>query len=473
MTLDQNKRAVGVFSTPEQAEYALNELRDSGFAMNTVSVVARDSTRQDEVAGVEVNPYGGGNEAGGGAAAGALAGGAVGGLVGVLGALSALAVPGFGPVIAGGAIASILGDALIGGAVGAATGGIVGTLMGLGIPEEQAKVYNHRVSQGDYLVIVEGTQDEINRAESILNRQGIQHWGVYNVTGVSAVPDNYGASSSTPFDPISSTYPSPLGLDPLATGYSSSLGMNPLGAASPITYVPTEDNVNDSDFRRHKRAVGAFVSRRDTEDALHELSNSGFPMSKVSVVARDADPQDQIAGVEMSDRVDDNNVDESATTGAIAGGALGGLTGLLLGLGVLAIPGVGPILLAGATATAIATTLAGSGIGAAAGGLIGALLGLGIPEDRAQVYNNLVARGDYLVMVDGTEDDIERAESVLSNRGIQEWAIYDVPPSTTSRSDSTNRIVEPQENLTAVNEIKSQDNVTQVSDRVTIVDHRQ
>ncbi|MFE1747886.1 general stress protein [Coleofasciculus sp. H7-2] len=472
MTLDQNKRAVGVFSTPEQAEYALNELRDSGFAMNTVSVVARDTTRQDEVAGVEVNPYRGGNEAGEAAATGALAGGAVGGLIGILGALSALAIPGVGPVVAGGAIASVLGDALIGGAVGAATGGIVGALMGLGIPEEQAKVYNHRVSQGDYLVIVEGTQDEINRAELILNRQGIQHWGVYDVSGVAAVPENYGTSSSTTFDPVSSTYPSPLGLDPLATGYSSSLGLNPLGATSPVTYVPTED-VNDRDISRHKRAVGAFISRRDTEDALHELSNSGFPMSKVSVVARDADPQDQIAGVEMSDRVEDNNVDESATTGALAGGALGGLTGLLLGLGVLAIPGVGPILLAGATATAIATTLAGGGIGAAAGGLIGALLGLGIPEDRAQVYNNLVARGDYLVMVDGTEDDIDRAESVLSNRGIQEWAIYDVPNSTTSRTDSTNSIVEPQENLTAVNEIEPQDNVTQVSDRVTIVDNRQ
>jgi hypothetical protein len=472
MTLDQNKRAVGVFSTPEQAEYALNELRDSGFAMNTVSVVARDTTRQNEVAGVEVNPYRGSNDAGGGAKAGALAGGAVGGIVGLLGALTALAVPGVGPVVAGGAIASILGDALIGGAVGAATGGIVGALMGLGIPEEQAKVYNHRVSQGDYLVIVEGTQDEIHRAESILNRQGIQHWGVYDVTGVSAVPENYGTSSSTILDPVSSTYPSPLGLDPLATGYSSSLGMNPLGAASPVTYIPTEE-VNDRDVSQDKRAVGAFTSRRDTEDALHELSNSGFPMSKVSVVARDADPQDQIAGVEMSDRVDGNNVDESATTGAIAGGALGGLTGLLLGLGVLAIPGVGPILLAGATATAIATTLAGGGIGAAAGGLIGALLGLGIPEDRAQVYSNLVARGDYLVMVDGTEDDIERAESVLSNRGIQEWAIYDVPNSRTSRTDSPNRIVETQENLTAVDKIESQDNVTQVSDRVTIVDHRQ
>ncbi|MBD2743964.1 general stress protein [Coleofasciculus sp. FACHB-1120] len=472
MTLDQNKRAVGVFSTPEQAEYALNELRDSGFAMNTVSVVARDTSRQDEVAGVEVNPYRGGNEAGGGAAAGAIAGGAVGGLVGILGALSALAVPGFGPVLAGGAIASILGDAIIGGAVGAATGGIAGALMGLGIPEEQAKVYNHRVSQGDYLVIVEGTQEEINHAELILNRQGIQHWGVYDVSEVAAVPDNYGTSSSTPFDPISSTYPSPLGLDPLATGYSSSLGLNPLGAMSPVAYVPTEDD-NDRDFSQHKRAVGAFLSRQDTEDALHELNNSGFPMSKVSVVARDADTQDQIAGVEVSDRVDDNNVDESATTGAIAGGALGGLTGLLVGLGVLAIPGVGPILLAGATATAIATTLAGSGIGAAAGGLIGALLGLGIPEDRAQVYNNLVARGDYLVMVDGTEDDVERAESVLSNRGIQEWAIYDVPRSPTSRTAPTDRSVEPQENLTAVNEIESQDKVTQVSDRVTIVDHRQ
>jgi len=77
----------------------------------------------------------------------------------------------------------------------------------------------------------------------------------------------------------------------------------------------------------------------------------------------------------------------------VTGGTVGGLTGLLVRLGTLAIPGVGPIMLAGATATAIATAAAGGAIGAATGGILGGLVGLGIPEDRAKVYNDSVLQG--------------------------------------------------------------------------------
>jgi hypothetical protein len=91
-------------------------------------------------------------------------------------------------------------------------------------------------------------------------------------------------------------------------------------------------------------------------------------------------------------------------------------------------------MLAGAAGTAIATTLSGGAIGAAAGSLLGALIGLGIPEERAKVYNDRVSRGDYLVIVDGSDDDIRRAESILSHRGIQEWGVYDAPATNTTRT---------------------------------------
>jgi hypothetical protein len=178
-----------------------------------------------------------------------------------------------------------------------------------------------------------------------------------------------------------------------------------------------------------RRAVGVFSSRRDAEHALNELRDAGFPMDRISVVARNAEHGDRMAGTEVSDRIDDNKADEGAATGAAAGGALGALTGLLVGLGAVAIPGIGPVMLAGATATALATTLSGTAIGAVAGGLIGALIGLGIPEERARVYSDRVSRGDYLVMVEGTEADIHNAEVVLNRRGIQEWGIYDIPAS--------------------------------------------
>jgi hypothetical protein len=188
---------------------------------------------------------------------------------------------------------------------------------------------------------------------------------------------------------------------------------------------------------RHRRAVGVFPNRPAAEQAMHELRDSGFPMGRVSIITRDADKHDNdIAGAEVRDRVG-NKADEGATIGAVSGGVLGGLTGLLVGLGTLAIPGVGPIMLAGATATTLATTLAGGAIGAVSGGLLGALIGLGIPEERARVYEDRIARGGYLVIVDGTDEDIARAESILHRRGIEEYGVYDAPAATAATTVST------------------------------------
>jgi hypothetical protein len=185
MALGQHKqRAVGVFSTRQEAEYALQELRNAGFPMSNVSVIARDSDRPDEIADVDVKDYPE-PDTGEGAAKGAVLGGVTGGLIGLIGALSALSVPGLGPILVGGAVASALGDALIGGVVGAATGSVVGAFTHLGIPEEQAKHYNERVKQGEYVVVVEGTDDDLRRAGSILNLRGIQGWGIYNVPRTS------------------------------------------------------------------------------------------------------------------------------------------------------------------------------------------------------------------------------------------------------------------------------------------------
>ena len=178
--------------------------------------------------------------------------------------------------------------------------------------------------------------------------------------------------------------------------------------------------------QQKRRAVGVFSTRQEAENALVELKNSGFPMDKVSVIARDAGRGDELAGAEVSDRVTDE-ADEGAATGAVTGTALGGLAGLLVGLGALAIPGAGPLIAAGTIGTTLATTAAGAGMGAAGGGLVGALAGLGIADERAQVYGNRVSQGGYLVIVDGTDQEIHLAESILNNRGIQEWGVYDYP----------------------------------------------
>jgi hypothetical protein len=185
----------------------------------------------------------------------------------------------------------------------------------------------------------------------------------------------------------------------------------------------------------NRRAVGTFSNYRDAEDALRELHSSGFSMDQVSIVGRDVDQHGGMTGTPGAGFTEgakqtaaDTQVDEGAGRGAAAGGVLGGLTGLLIGLGALAIPGIGPVVVGGAAATALATTLTGGAIGAAAGGLVGGLVGLGIPEDRARIYSDRVSRGEYLVMVEGSEADIRQAESILNRRGIQDWGISSRDP---------------------------------------------
>ncbi|MDY7022424.1 MAG: general stress protein [Cyanobacteriota bacterium] len=175
----------------------------------------------------------------------------------------------------------------------------------------------------------------------------------------------------------------------------------------------------------YKRGIGVFKTRRETEQALYKLRDEGIDLKQVSVIAPDSDPVSTDAEVELHTHSEGNQADTGAISGAVAGGTLGTLAGLLVGLGALAIPGVGPILLAGAEATALATTLAGTAIGATSGGIIGALVGLGVPEDQAKVYNDRLSDGQYIVIVTGKPETLDRVENILGKHGIDEWHVYD------------------------------------------------
>jgi hypothetical protein len=224
-----------------------------------------------------------------------------------------------------------------------------------------------------------------------------------------------------------------------------------------------------TDINRRRRAIGTFSNRNAAEQALHELRDSGFPMERVSVVAKDSPRNKTIAGAGVSDHAD-NKADDGAKVGALSGGALGGLTGLLVGIGALAIPGLGPIMLAGAAATALATTAAGGAIGAAAGGLLGGLIGLGIPEERARVYHDRVSAGEYLVMLDGTDTEIARAEGILRHRGIKEWGVYNIP---VGEAASINRSTPPEMPVVVSPASSTEEAVRKFEERRIAPDHEQ
>ncbi len=410
MVVGVHKRGVGVFSNRRDVEKALHELKNTGFDMDRVSVITQDGDK-DDIAGADVRDRVG-DKSDEGAKVGAATGGALGGLTGLLVGLGTLAIPGIGPIMLAGAAATTLATTLAGAGIGAVAGSLLGALVGLGIPEERARVYDERVKRGHYLVIVDGTDTEIATAEAILHRQGVEEFGIYdnpdarNTTTDYVTPTptsaNYAANYVAP-TPTATDYITPT---PTATDYAAP---TPTAGRSGVA----------------KRAIGVFSHRRDAEAALTELRDAGFPLSTVSIIAKDTNGQG-IAGVDVDRKVGTGNkADDGVKTGAATGGVLGGLTGLLVGLGTLAIPGVGPVIAGGAIATALATTAAGGAIGAAAGGIVGGLAGLGIPEDRAQVYSDRFTKGDYLVIIDGTEAEIRQAEAILKRRGIEEFAIYD------------------------------------------------
>jgi hypothetical protein len=167
-----------------------------------------------------------------------------------------------------------------------------------------------------------------------------------------------------------------------------------------------------------KTVVGLFDSPADAQSAVQELLNMGFANSDISLLANDA--HGEYAGTRAVG-ASDSATGEGAAAGAVGGGVLGGGLGLLVGIGALAIPGIGPVLAAGPLAAALgaagASTLVGAGVGAAAGGIIGALVGAGIPEEDASFYAEGVRRGGTLVMAKASDDMAQRAYDAMHRYG--------------------------------------------------------
>ncbi|BAY37226.1 hypothetical protein NIES2111_15630 [Nostoc sp. NIES-2111] len=100
----------------------------------------------------------------------------------------------------------------------------------------------------------------------------------------------------------------------------------------------------------------------------------------------------------------------------------------MIGLSSLALPGLGTVLAAGSVGVALVSSIGGVAVSAAATqNLVNAMGKLGIPEERARVYSDRLQQGNYLLIIDGSEEEIHRAESILREDGIEYWDIYNVP----------------------------------------------
>ncbi|UXN59147.1 general stress protein [Phyllobacterium zundukense] len=154
--------------------------------------------------------------------------------------------------------------------------------------------------------------------------------------------------------------------------------------------------------------TGLYDDYSDARAAVTALEDAGVSSSDISIVGRDHD------GVET-----ESNAGEGAAAGAGIGAVVGGTGGLLAGLGMLAIPGIGPVVAAGWLAATAAGAAAGAVAGGAAGGLIGSLTSAGVDEDEAHVYAEGVRRGSTLVSARVDDDQADLARSILDqNRPV-------------------------------------------------------
>ncbi|MEH2252884.1 hypothetical protein [Nostoc sp.] len=314
MVLRQYQRAVGVFTHRRDVEQALHELRDSGLAMEKVSVVVQNADRNHEIADDEIKERTG-DKTDEGATVGGLSGGAVGGLTGLLVGLGTLAIPGVGPIMMAGAAATALVTTLVGASIGAATGTFAGALVGWGMSEEQARAYNERVKDGHYLIIVDCTSVEIAKVEAILQRWGIEEFGIYEYLNNEQLPTNY------------------------------------LTTTTSATTIPNKSGILS------KYAISYFNHIDNVDAAINDMSVAGFPVNQISLICKDFSQLIGSTGVNLSERFD--------------------------------------------------------------------AMRLGIADEWARFYNEQIDQGNYILIVSGTDNELDQASSIMDNYGVQECQIYD------------------------------------------------
>ncbi len=188
--------------------------------------------------------------------------------------------------------------------------------------------------------------------------------------------------------------------------------------------------------------AGTFEDQTAAQEAIERLRAAGIATSDISMIVRDREavapggaeagirggtvaataPNPMLRGEEpvLRTAVEDDEVvamtpeDLSVTaSGTTTGGIIGAIGGLLVGLGALALPGLGPIVAAGP----LAATLGGAAIGAATGGLIGALVDAGVPEEYATTYATHVERGHVLLTVHPRPEQQDRVRDILAHAG--------------------------------------------------------
>jgi hypothetical protein len=170
---------------------------------------------------------------------------------------------------------------------------------------------------------------------------------------------------------------------------------------------------------------------------VDRLKDSNFSSNDISVLFPDKTGTKDFAHEQHT------KAPEGAATGGVTGGVLGGALGWLVGIGALAVPGVGPFIAAGP----IMAALGGAAVGGAVGGITGALVGLGIPEYEAKRYEGKVKDGNILISVHtDAHNEVKLAKEIFKSEGAEDIS-------------STGESSAPKENVTNANIPRRDDSI--------------
>jgi hypothetical protein len=177
---------------------------------------------------------------------------------------------------------------------------------------------------------------------------------------------------------------------------------------------------------KNTAVFGIYPSYANVESGVDGLKAAGFSNRDISVLFP------QSAGSKDFAHEKGTKAPEGATAGAGTGVVIGGTMGWLVGIGALAIPGLGPFIAAGP----IMAALAGAGVGGAVGGITGALVGMGIPEYEAKRYEGRVKDGGILLSVHSdSSESTKRAKQILQATGAQDISSTSETSSDDAKSD--------------------------------------
>jgi uncharacterized membrane protein len=165
--------------------------------------------------------------------------------------------------------------------------------------------------------------------------------------------------------------------------------------------------------------VAIYETHEQAERAVKELQQAGIDMKSLSIAARDTHTDEQVVGYY-------NTGDRMKHWGKV-GAFWGGIWGLLFGSALFAIPGLGPILVAGPLVAWIIAALEGAVVVGGVSALGAGLVSIGIPKDSVLKYELALKTDKFLLIAHGTPDAVDKAKDVIAGTKHSSWTVHEEP----------------------------------------------